>query len=159
DGDPHAADRPCTRDQHVFAKDGERQRSVDGVAERVEDRGDVLRHARTLMPEIRHRKRDVFRERTGALDAEPDRMSAEVAAPGHAVAAAAADDVPLAADDVAGAEVAYVRPDLDDLADELVADHERDGDRLLRPGVPRVDVEIRAANPGFADPDERVVDP
>ena len=49
--------------------------------------------------------------------------------------------------------------DLDDLADELVADDERDGDRLLRPCVPRVDVQVGAADAGLAHADEDVVDP
>ena len=95
----------------------------------------------------------------GPLHAEPDRVGAQVPPPGHAVAAAAADDVPLAADDVARVEVAHVRADLDDLADELVPDHERHRDRLLRPGVPRVDVEVGAADPGLPHPDQHVVDP
>ena len=50
-------------------------------------------------------------------------------------------------------------PDLDDLADELVPDHERHRDRLLRPRVPRVDVQVGAADAGLADADQDVVDP
>ena len=61
----------------------------------------------------------------GAVDADALGVRAQVAAAGHAVAAAPADDVALAADDVAGREVVDVRADLDHLADELVADHQR----------------------------------
>ena len=88
----------------------------------------------------------------GRLTPTPDGVRAEVPPAGHAVAAAAADDVPLAADEVARLEVGDVRADLDDLADELVADDERHRDRLLRPGVPLVDVEVGAADPGPAGP-------
>ena len=84
----------------------------------------------------------------GALHADAVRVRAEMAAPGHAVAAAPADDVALAADEVADLEVADVRADLDDLADELVPDHQRHRNRPLRPRVPVVDVQVGAADPG-----------
>src|SRR3954469_5115505 len=78
--------------------------------------------------------------------------------PGHAVAAAAAHDVPLAADEIADLEAADVRAALHDLADELVPDHQRHRNRLLRPRVPVVDVQVGAADPGLAHPDQDVVD-
>ena len=77
---------------------------------------------------------------------------------GQAVAAAAADDVPFAADEVADLEVAHVGADGGHLSDELVTDDHRHGDRLLRPGIPAVDVEIGAADPGLAHADQDVVD-
>ena len=88
----------------------------------------------------------------------PLRVLAQVPPAGQAVAAAAADDVPLAADDLAGVEVVDVRADLDDPADELVADDHRHGDRLLRPGVPVVDVHVGAADAGAQHLDQHVVD-
>ncbi len=42
----HEADRPGAGDQHVLAEDRERERGVDRVAERVEDRGHVVVDAR-----------------------------------------------------------------------------------------------------------------
>ena len=57
-----------------------------------------------------------------------------------------------------GVEVAHVRADVDDLADELVPDHHRHRDRLLRPVVPAVDVQVGAADPRLADADQDVVD-
>ena len=38
----HDADRPRAGDQHVLADEVEGQRGVDGVAERVEDRADLV---------------------------------------------------------------------------------------------------------------------
>ncbi len=78
----------------------------------------------------------VLGEGTIASDAQADGVRTEVAAPGQAMTAAAADDVALAADDLAGVEVADVGADLDDLADELVAHDERRFDGRRRPGVP-----------------------
>ena len=46
DGDRHAADRAGAGDQHVLAEHGERERGVHRVAERIEDRRDVLVDAR-----------------------------------------------------------------------------------------------------------------
>ena len=57
-----------------------------------------------------------------------------------------------------GCEVVDVAADLEDLADELVADDERRLDRLRRPGVPGLDVEVRAADAGLPDADPDVVD-
>src|SRR5581483_6297856 len=154
----HAPDRPRARDQHVLAEHGERERRVDGVPERVEDRRDLLVDARPVVPDVRHRQRDVLGERARPLDAEPDRVCAEVPPAGQAVPAAAADDMALAADEIADREVADVRAELDDLADELVADDHRHRDRPLRPRVPAVDVEVGATDAGLVDADQDVVD-
>ena len=42
DRDRHQADRPGAGDQHVLADEVEGQRGMDGVAERIEDRGDLV---------------------------------------------------------------------------------------------------------------------
>ena len=97
-------------------------------------------------------------ERAGAVDADALGVGAEVAPAGHAVAAAAAHEVTLAADDVARREVVHVRADRDHLAHELVADDHRHRDRALRPGVPGADVQIRAADARAQDADQHVVD-
>ena len=75
------------------------------------------------------------------------------------MAAEAADDVALAGDEIAGSEVADVGADRDDLADELVADDEPRLDRVLSPLVPRVDMEVGAADAGSQHPDEHLAWP
>ena len=110
------------------------------------------------MPDVGHRDAEVLGEGAGPVDADALRVLAEMAAAGQAVAAAAADDVPLAGDDVADLEVVDVAADRDDPADELVADHHRHGDGLLRPGVPVVDVDVGAADGRLVDLDQHVVD-
>src|SRR4029077_3155320 len=76
----------------------------------------------------------------------------------HAVPAPPADDVALAANEVAHLEVAYVRAEGHDLAGGLVGDHHGHRDRLLPPRVPAVDVEVGAADPGLVNADQDVVD-
>ena len=149
---------PGAGDQHVLAQHVELKGRVDGVAERVEDRLHVAGDVRVVDPDVGHRQRQVLGERAGAVDADALGVLAQVPPAGQAVAAPAADHVPLAADDLADVEVLDVRADLDDLAHELVADHHRHGDRLLRPGVPRLDVHVGAADPGAQHLDQHVVD-
>src|SRR5262249_17801724 len=94
----------------------------------------------------------------GAIHADADGVGAKMAASGEAVAATAADHVAFAADNFAGEEVVHVLAHFHDLADELVADDHRHGDRLLRPRIPLVDMQVRAADAGAVDADEHVVD-
>ena len=93
----HAADRAGAGDQHVLAEHRERERGVHRVAERVEDRRDVLVDARPVVPDVGHRQGDQLGERARAVHADALGVRAQVPAAGHAVAAAAADDVALAA--------------------------------------------------------------
>src|SRR5436309_119925 len=78
--------------------------------------------------------------------------------PRQTISATATDDVPFAGDDLADVEVRHIGADLDDGANEFMADDERDGNGLLGPGVPLVDVQVGAADAGAQDLDEDVVD-
>ncbi len=158
DGGGHQPDRAGSGHQDVLTEDREGQRRVHRIAERVEDRGDLLVDAGPVVPHVGHRQGHVLGERSVAPDPEPDRLGAQVAPPGQAVAAAAADHVTLARHEVAGGEVGDVGAHVHDLADELVTDHERRLDRPGRPRIPALDVEVRAADPGLVDADQDVVD-
>src|SRR5581483_1799559 len=79
---------------------------------------------------------------------------AHVPAAGTAVAAGTADHVALAADQVADRDVGDVGGGADHLADELVPDDQRYSHVLLRPAVPRLDVQVGAADAGAQDADE-----
>ena len=70
----------------------------------------------------------------------------------------AADDVALGADQVADLVTADIAADRDDAADEFVARDRARLDRLLRPGVPVVDVDVGAADAGLQHLDQHVVD-
>ena len=83
-------------------------------------------------------------------------MRTQVPTPGEAVPAVPADDVSLAANDLAGEEVLDLRSDLDDLADELMPHDHRHRDRLLRPRVPIVDMDIGPADAGAVDLDQAI---
>ena len=157
DGNGHDADGASAGDEHVFAEDRKRKRGVDGVAEGVEDRGDFKIDAGMMAPDVGHGQRDEFGKGTRAIDAYALGGHAQVAPTGEAVAAASADHVAFAADDVAGEEVVDVGADGDDFADEFVADGHGDGNGFLRPVVPVVDVDVGSADAGVEHADEDVV--
>jgi hypothetical protein len=93
----------------------------------------------------------------GRLTPDPLGVGAEVAAAGQAVAAVAADDVSLAADEIADGIPADVGAHAGDASDELVSDLHRHGNRPLRPCVPLVDVDVGAADGSALNLDENVV--
>jgi len=55
-------------------------------------------------------------------------------------------------------EIDHIRADGRDLPDEFMADRHGNRDGLLCPGIPVVDVHVRAADSGTVDTDENVVD-
>jgi hypothetical protein len=85
-------------------------------------------------------------------------MSTEMTTPGQAVSATAANDVPFAADDLAGMEVVHVRPDRDDFAGELVSNGHGDRDSGACPLVPVVNVHVCAADSCVGDADQNIID-
>src|SRR5882757_8546227 len=111
-----------------------------------------------MPPVIAHRQRDKLREGARTIHTHARRKGAEVAASGKTVAAAPTGDMSFAADNIAGMKVVYIRSNLDDLTNKLVADHHRHRNRLLRPLVPVVDMDICPANAGVAHPDKDVID-
>jgi len=131
---------------------------VRGVAQGVEATQNIGGDLLVAIPDVRHRHADELGERPVAVDPDPSGGVAQVSPAGQAVAAAPAHHMSLGADQITHVEIVHVAADLDDPADELVADHHRDLDRLLGPGVPVVDVHVRAADRGLHDFDQHVVD-
>ena len=129
-----------------------------GVAERIKTREHLQRNPGVHVHRVACGKAQIFREGSLAVDPDALRVLAEVPPPGEAVAALAAHDVAFAVDQIARLEALDIAADLDNLADELVADHHRRFDGLLGPGVPVEDMDIGAANCGPLDFDEHVVD-
>ena len=96
--------------------------------------------------DVRRRDGDVFRERAVPVDADDLRVPAHMRLPRTAELAVAADDVSFGGDPVPGLDVLDETARLDDLSHELVSEDERRIHAVLRPVVPLMDVEIRAAD-------------
>src|SRR5699024_9677938 len=155
DGGGHDADRAGAGDDDVLPGEGEGEGRVHGIAQRVEDRSEVGVDPVVVDPGIGRGDDDVVGEGAVPVHPDADRVDAQVPAACPAVATGAAHEVPLTGDAVTDGDVGDRRPDLVDLAVELVADHlGRPGDRAGRPLVPPVEVEIGAAETGpqHADP-------
>ena len=134
------------------------QGGVDGVSERVEDGCHIAIDSVIVVPDVGHRQGDVLGKGTGAVNAYALGILAQVTSAGPAVAAATAYDVAFSRDDIPGGEIGDIRPDFDDSSDKFVPDDHRHGDRFLGPGVPVVDVQVGAADPGLFDFDQAIAD-
>jgi hypothetical protein len=131
---------------------------VYSIAERIEDRGDFLIDIRSVPPDVGHGQRNELSERPLAVNADAQRVRAKMPSACKAIAAASADHVSFAADDIARIKIADIRPDLDDLTNKFVADRHRDRNGFLRPLVPLVDVNVGAADAGIAHAYQHIVD-
>ncbi len=104
----HDADGAGSGDEDIFTKDGEGQRSVDGVAEGIEDGCDLVRDAWAMLPDVRHRKDDVLGECAVAVYAYAEGVGAEMAPSREAVTAASADDMAFSTDELTDVDVGDV---------------------------------------------------
>src|SRR5947207_11120866 len=128
------------------------------VAEGIEDGGNLQRDRLRMLPHTHHGYHDVFGKSPRQVHAHALSVSAEVAAPGKAVAAASADDVALAADNIPGIVVSHVRAHLDDLSHKLVADDQGNRDSGAGPLIPLIDVQVGATNAGMQHTNLDVID-
>jgi hypothetical protein len=76
---------------------------------------------------------------------------------GETIAAMTANNVTFARHEIARRKTFHPSADALDHADKFMPDDHRHRDRLLRPGVPVVNVDIGPADRSFPDPDEHVV--
>ena len=129
---------------------------MGGVAEGVKEGDNVLGKAFVNGDHVRFRNADVLCKRAVAVNADADGVLAPLDVACVAVAAAVAGDVALAGDALANVQTRYACAKLRDLADILMADGHGRLDVLLRPRIPVVNVDIRAADGGFVDLDENL---
>ena len=157
DGAGHDADRPGPGDQHVLADEVEGERGMDGVAERIEDRAELVVDVVGQRHDVERRHAHIFGEGAGDVDADAARLRVQVIAPAARGAASHADHVALARDALADPEALHVRANFGDLARIFMPDRHRGRDRLPRPLVPVEDVDVGAADPGLVHLHQHVV--
>ena len=87
DGHRHDADGAGAGDQHVFAHHVEGEGGVRGVAEGIEDAGDVVGDGVGQLEGVARRNGEVLREAALAIHAHAHGVEAQVAPAGAAVAA------------------------------------------------------------------------
>jgi hypothetical protein len=158
DGDGHDADGAGAGDEHVLTKYRKRERCVHGVAEGIEDGRHFLVDLGIVAPDVGHGQGDVLGKTARPVHAHALRLRAQVPSACKAVAAAPADHVALAADNVAGVEVVYVGANSGNLADEFMANYHGHRDGALGPFVPLEDMHVSSADAGVADAHQHVID-
>ena len=154
----HEADRTRARDEDILAEHGERESSMHRVPERIEDGGDFLIDILSMSPDIGHRQGNEFRKGARSIYAHTKRMRAEMPSPGQAVAAPSTNHMAFAADDVARIEVINIRSDFDNFPDKFMPNRHGDRNRLLRPIVPLINMDVRSADAGVSDTDQDIID-
>ena len=109
------------------------------------------------MPDVRLGDAKVFRKSAVAVYADALRLAAEVALARAAIAAVAAHDVTLAGHDIAGLVLGDGRAHALNHAAELMPHMHAHGNRLLGPGIPVPDMEVRAADGGLVNLDKNII--
>ena len=74
------------------------------------------------------------------------------------VAALSANKMPLPRYDITRVEIVNISSGFHHLADKFVTEVHGNGNRFTRPGIPVVDMDIRATNGGFMDANQHIVD-
>jgi hypothetical protein len=131
---------------------------VHRIPKGVKDGGNVLVDRSVMPPDVGHGEGQILGVGAGPIHAYAFRIGAEVTTASQAIPATPADHMPFPADDVSRKEIGHVRADLDNLANELVPDHQGYENGFLRPLVPVVDVQVGAADAGAVDTNQHVVD-
>ena len=127
------------------------------VAERVEDRRQVIRDIVGDFKGVKGRDHQILGKAARAVDAHADGVAAQVGTARAAVTAVAAGDMPFAGDAVANLKAAHFLTNPHHFADVFVTDHHRHRNGLLRPLIPVVDVHVGPANGGLADFNQQIV--
>ncbi len=156
DGDSHEADRADAGDKDAAAADAGGHDGVHGVAEGIEDGGNVVGDVGVDGPDVFFGDGDEFGEAAFGVDAENIDLFADVAVAGAAGLTHAAADVPFSTDALADGGAGDGGADGVDAADEFVAGGDADLHAAAAPGVPFVDVAVGAADAGVRDGDQHV---
>ena len=130
---------------------------MDRVAERIEDRAELVVDVVGQGHDVERRHPHIFGEGARDIDADAARLGIEMIAPAARRPAPHADDVALARHALADLEMPHVGAEFGDLARIFVADRHRRRDRLLRPLVPVEDMHVGAADAGLVHLHEHVI--
>ncbi len=140
------SDRSATGDGDRFGRNFSRQHAMDGVAQRIQDRGVLLRNRRIELPDIRFRNHHVFGEGPVGIHADDFYVLADVRFASAALQTLAAGDVHLGGNEIAFLDAGNFVAERRHFAAEFMAGNQRRMNPVLRPAVPLVNVQIGAAD-------------
>ncbi len=149
DRDRHATDRARAGDEDVFADEVERERSVNGVAHRIETGKHVERDRRIGVPAVRLRNGDELGPGAVAIHADAGCVRTKMTPAGETIAAMATGDVAFTDNEISLGKTFDMIAHALDHADELVPNGHRDGDGLLGPRIPVIYMYVGPADGGL----------
>ncbi|MPM82110.1 hypothetical protein SDC9_129168 [bioreactor metagenome] len=141
----HDADGARARDQDILPDQVKHQGCMGRVAQRVKKGDDLLIEIFTDRDAVGRGNAQVLGKSAVPVDAHALCVLAPLRVARAAVAAYTANDVALARYTLAHLQLLDGRAEFGDLADILVPDSHRSFNGLLRPFVPVINVEVRAA--------------
>ena len=109
------------------------------------------------MPAVLLRDRHELCPSAGTINTDALSVRTKMPPPGEAIATMPAGDVTLGNDEIAAGEPFYMLADAIDDTDKLMPDDHRHRNCFLRPGIPVVDVHVRAADGRFQNADQHIV--
>src|SRR6266850_574242 len=148
DGDGEESNRTAADDRDRAGGDLAGENGVDGVAERIEQRGVVGWDGRIDLPDVRFGDAHVLGEGAVFVDTNDLYIGADVSFADAALITLAAGDVHLGGDEVAFLDGGDFVADGDDIAAELMPGYERRLDARGGPLVPVIYMEVGAADAG-----------
>src|SRR5437870_6573723 len=109
------------------------------------------------MPAVLLRNRHELRPSAGTINTDALSVRTKMPPSGEAIPTMPAGDVTLGNDEIAAGEPFYVLAHAIDNADKLMANDHRHRNRFLRPGIPVVDVHVRATDGCFQHANQHIV--
>jgi hypothetical protein len=155
----HDSDGSSTSHQDVLAQNRERERRVHGVAERVENGGDVDVKVGAMAPDVSCRDDNEFGESAIAVHTHTLGVRAELAAPSATVATPATHDVAFNTDQVTDIDAVHSWTDGFHVTGDLVSEDNRWCHHRLRRRVPGSNVQVRSADAGARHSDQDLATP
>ena len=155
----HDPDRPRPGDQHVLAHQIEPQRRVHRIAQRIENRPDLVIDLIRQGHHVERRQPQIFGESPRLVDPDPPRRRVEMELPRPDLPRQLADQMPLARTALPDLQPLHQRPLGDDLPGKLMPGHQPHRHRPRRPVVPVPDMDVGAADPGLLHLDQHILRP
>ena len=153
DGGGHAADGTGAGNEYVFSQGLKAQGCVGSVAKGIKDGIEFFGNVGIARPDVDLRNHQIFSKGAVAVNADPLDPMAVFLMSFQTVAALAAGDVSFSADQVSDLETADTGTDLYDLTYVFMAGRHTDGNGILSPLIPLVDMHICPADGRFVDLD------
>ena len=142
----HTPDGTCTGDQHIFSQDVKGKRRVGGVSQRVKTRQDIQRNIFITIPDICNRDGNILGKCTRPVDADSPGVIAEMPPTCQTVPAVSSDQMAFAGNQVSRLKISYMGPNLFNGSYKFMTDMHGNGDGLLGPLIPVVNMDIGATD-------------